>query len=95
MAVHPGSVDTGLTTTFRTTNSWWSEPLYSVIQPLLKTPERGALTQIWAATSQEAKSGTYYVPVAKENAGSGYARDEKLARELWDWTEKEISKHGY
>jgi len=66
-----------------------------LIQPLLKTPEQGALTQIWAATSQEAKAGTYYVPVAKVKAGSAYSRDEKLARELWDWTENEISKHGY
>jgi len=95
MAVHPGGVDTGLALPYRTANSWWFSPLFYLIQPLLKTPEQGALTQIWAATSQEAKAGTYYVPVAKENAGSAYSRDEKLARELWDWTENEFSKHGY
>lgn len=95
MAVHPGGVDTGLATPYVTTNSWWASPVYYVIQNLLKTPEQGALTQIWAATSQEAKTGTYYVPVAKENAGSAYARDNKLARELWDWTENEFLKRGY
>lgn len=95
MAVHPGGVDTGLSTPYVTANSWWASPILYLIKPLLKTPEQGALTQIWAATSPDAKTGTYYVPVAQESAGSAYSGDEKLARELWDWTENEFSKHGY
>ena len=95
MAVHPGPCDTGLATPY-TTNSWWSPPLHYLLTLfVLKTPEKGALTQIWAATSKEAKTGLYYVPVAKEGRASGYANDEKLGRELWDWTEKELAKHGY
>jgi len=55
----------------------------------------GALNQLWAATSVGAKTGTYYYPVGKENQGSSYSRDEKLAEKLWNWTEDELSKQGY
>ncbi len=61
----------------------------------LVTPEQGALTQLFAATSKDAKTGSYYVPIAKEDEASDYARDEKLADELWDWTEKELDAAGY
>lgn len=48
-----------------------------------------------AATSEEAKTGTYYVPTATENAGSKYSQDPKLAGELWEWTEQQLAEHGY
>ena len=41
------------------------------------------------------KQGAYYVPVTKEAASTKFARDPELARQLWDWTEKELAKHGY
>ena len=96
VAVHPGPTDTGLAIPFNNANSWWAPPVYRFLTFLVvQTPEKGALNQIWAATSKEPKTGLYYVPVAKEGRGSSYANDEKLARELWDWTEKELAKHGY
>ena len=96
IVVHPGTVNTGLAMPFVSENSWWGKPgLYLLSLILLKTPDQGALTQIWAATSKDAKTGTYYVPVAKESQGSGYSNDKKLALELWDWTEVELAKHGY
>ncbi len=45
--------------------------------------------------SKDAKTGTFYYPVAKETAGSQYAQSEKVQNELWDWTEKELAAHGY
>ena len=48
-----------------------------------------------AATSEEAKTGTYYVPIATESSGSKYSRDPKLAEELWEWTEQQLTEHGY
>lgn len=48
-----------------------------------------------AATSDEAKTGTYYVPTATESSGSKYSRDSKLAGELWEWTEQQLTEHGY
>lgn len=96
IALHPGTVDTGLTFPFQANYPWWSPTVYRMLNILvLQTPERGVLTQLWAATSDAAKTGTYYVPVAKESNGSAYSRDEQLARELWDWTEKELVKHGF
>jgi hypothetical protein len=56
------------------------------------TVAEGALNQLWAATSMDAKSGKYYVPVAKENAGTAYAQDAELASKLWTWTEAELNK---
>ncbi len=57
--------------------------------------QTGALNQLWASTSKDAKTGTFYYPVAKETPGSQYAQSEKLQTELWDWTEKELAAHGY
>lgn len=48
-----------------------------------------------AATSEEAKTGTYYVPTATESSGSKYSRDTKLAGELWEWTEQQLTENGY
>lgn len=48
-----------------------------------------------AATSEEAKTGTYYVPTATESSGSKYSRDSGLAGELWEWTEQQLAEHGY
>ena len=93
ITLHPGSVDTGLTLSFQAEHSWWAPHIYRVLNNfVLKTPERGALTQLWAATSSDAKSGTYYVQVAKESKGSDHSRDKNLAHELWEWTEKELVK---
>lgn len=57
--------------------------------------ETGTLNQLWASTSKDAKTGTYYNPVGKESPGSKYAQSEKLQSELWDWTERELASHGY
>ncbi|KAF8861495.1 hypothetical protein BDZ45DRAFT_740270 [Acephala macrosclerotiorum] len=45
--------------------------------------EEGAKNQLWAAAVKGA-AGT----------GSGFAKDEKLAGKLWEWTEKELEGQG-
>lgn len=94
MALHPGGINTGLSLGFRQSHPWLSY-VAAPVRYFLKTPQEGALTQLFAATSAEAKSGQYYEPVAKENPGSEYSQDSKLAGELWKWTEAELAKHGY
>lgn len=94
IALHPGGINTGLALGFQESHPW----LAVLMQPVaffLKTPEQGALTQLFAATSPSAKSGQYYVPTAVENTGSKLSQDDKLVTELWDWTESELAKHGY
>ena len=93
-AVHPGGVDTGLPLGFQKSHPWVMFMLHPVVL-LLKTPQQGALTQLFAATSSKVKSGQYYVPTAVENPGSKYSQDQRLAEELWEWTESELAKHGY
>ncbi len=91
MAVHPGGVNSGLSEGFSKAHPWINMMYRPIVSRVFKTPDEGALTQLYAATNKDAKSGSYYVPIAVENPGSKNARDPKLAEELWDWTEKELA----
>ncbi len=96
-AVHPGVVGTDLANTWSQGNTI-IKYLYGIVSPVInKDVPTGTKNQLWASTTPKdtIQSGAYYVPVGKKNPGSKYARDEKLAGELWDWTEKELAKHGY
>ncbi|KAF2093488.1 NAD(P)-binding protein [Rhizodiscina lignyota] len=95
IAVHPGGVNTNLSVTFQKNHPWVGIPGAYLQSFVLKTAEQGALTQLWAATSPDAVSGKYYVPVARENSGSAYSRNPEMAAKLWDWTEEQLAKHGY
>jgi NAD(P)-dependent dehydrogenase (short-subunit alcohol dehydrogenase family) len=61
----------------------------------MQSVAQGALSQLWAATSDGVESGTYYHPVGSKSMGSTYAQSGELARKLWDWTEAELARHGY
>ena len=41
------------------------------------------------------KNGVYYLPVGKEGRSTNDSKDEKLARELWDWSEIHVASKGY
>jgi len=62
-----------------------------------KSTEGGALNQTWAATvrREELVNGAYYKPVGVQSHGSGNAKDRGLQKKLWEWTEAELSRHGY
>ncbi len=59
--------------------------------------EVGAPNQLWAATckKREVVSGGFYKPVGYLSMGAPLAQDTRLARELWEWTEKELEKNGF
>ena len=59
--------------------------------------EVGVRNQIWAATCKrgEIVSGGFYKPVGYLSVGAPLAQDTMLARKLWEWTEKELEKHGF
>jgi hypothetical protein len=63
---------------------------------LLK-PEEGAYNQVWAATTPREKleNGMYYEPVGKlaQTKLDKTARDDDLAKRLWEWTEEALK--GY
>ncbi|KAL9059525.1 MAG: hypothetical protein Q9206_001442, partial [Seirophora lacunosa] len=71
-----------------------------IVGPLfMATVPTGALNQLWAAVGKksEVASGNYYTPVGNLSGGNRFklAHMSVLARELWDWTEKELTGKGY
>ena len=93
VAVHPGFVMTGI---------YDNVPLFTRLPALLlamgKTipPEQGPNNQLWAATCDKTKlvNGEYYEPFGKiGKRTTTAARDERLAEQLWDWTEKELEAY--
>ncbi|EON66411.1 hypothetical protein W97_05508 [Coniosporium apollinis CBS 100218] len=97
VAVHPGVILTELYKPNEETNTlvrWGVGLLGSFV---MGTVQEGAKNQLWAAVAgkEEVRNGAYYVPVGKLSKGSEYAGDEKLAEELWRWSEAEVGKHGF
>ena len=82
--MHPGGIDTGLSQPFQQAHPWLAM-LLGPVRIFLTSVQTGALMQLFAATSPNAKSGQYYVPVAKESLGSRYSQD---------WTEAELKGWG-
>jgi len=91
VSIHPGIVQTNLVISqtlaqraFIKVSTLWSGAM--------KTPAQGAYNTVWASTVTKDKlnNGAYYEPVGLEVKGSKFARDEKAAEQLWEWTEKEL-----
>ena len=95
VVIHPGAVNTNLSLGFQKQHPWVASALAPVLLRMLKTPESGALTQLFAATHPDAKAGVYYTPTAKETTLGTLPSDQNLVTELWDWTENELQEHGY
>jgi NAD(P)-dependent dehydrogenase (short-subunit alcohol dehydrogenase family) len=79
--VHPGAVATDLLRQL----PWW---LYAMISPFLLTPEQGAKTQLFLASSPsvEGVSGGYYVK-SKAARSSPRSYDVEAQKRLWDVSE--------
>lgn len=94
VAVHPGVVATDLVGSQKFLQRAFIQA--SQFGTLLK-PEEGALNQVWAATADREKieNGSYYEPVGKlsqEWLGKT-AKDDALAKRLWEWTEEELKDY--
>lgn len=83
---HPGFVRTGFGANNRGGAAW----LLKVLAPMFaRTPEKGAETLVWAATSAEAASYTgEYFHDCKPTRMAKLAKDEALARRLWELSEE-------
>jgi NAD(P)-dependent dehydrogenase (short-subunit alcohol dehydrogenase family) len=97
VAVHPGVAETGLVTGLGAFNRWfvWATTLR------IKVPiEECAWNQQWAAVAPrgevegEVVSGEYYEPVGVKGDLTKAGGDDKLAKELWEWTERELEAAG-
>ncbi|KAK0737827.1 short-chain dehydrogenase/reductase [Schizothecium vesticola] len=95
VSVHPGSVASNLLTPLSESVNvvsrgalWGYNKLISVSVP------KGAKTQLWAATAprEGIVNGEFYVPVGSAGAMDALSRDSAKAKELWEWSDKEVAK---
>lgn len=96
-SVHPGVIMTDLYNASGD-SSFVMRMGYSVMRRVLHDVHWGAKNQLWAATApkEEVRRSYYWMPIGSKNGGSFWmAQKPKLAEELWDWTEKELERHGY
>ncbi|KIW47671.1 uncharacterized protein PV06_00341 [Exophiala oligosperma] len=98
VSADPGRVQTPLLDEkFKTRDfTTYFQKTYDFLAGMLDA-RHGAFTELWCATydKQKVKTGTHYVPFGHESPGHKKSRDEKHAKELWEWQEKEFEKHGY
>ncbi len=90
--LHPGVVRTG----FATNNSGFIGGLVVVFQtigkPFLLTPEKGALTSIYLASSSEVEGVTgKYFAKSHEAESNAISHDKDVARRLWDLSEQMVA----
>ncbi|TDD10924.1 SDR family NAD(P)-dependent oxidoreductase [Nonomuraea deserti] len=75
VATHPGMTATGI---------FGTGLVKPVANLLMKRPERGAVSSLYAATSPDVRGGEYIGPTLKRLTPSAAARSEELARRLWE-----------
>lgn len=78
--VHPGMVATNL---HHASTGTFLKPFLNAAILFATKVDKGALSQIWAAVSPEAKSGQYYGPIGKVEKGSQLAQDRALQEQLF------------
>jgi NAD(P)-dependent dehydrogenase (short-subunit alcohol dehydrogenase family) len=82
-AAHPGPVATN----FGRSNRGFFGALFALAGPFMLTPEKGARTQIWLASSPDVEGVTgKYFAKCREKKPSARALDEATQRRLWDAT---------
>ncbi|KAL4812963.1 short chain dehydrogenase [Aspergillus spinulosporus] len=89
--VHPGMVATNLH--HASTGTFLKPFLYAAICLAATPVTKGALSQIFAAVSPEAKHGQYYGPIGKEEAGSKLSQNHDIQEKLFKWIQNELSAH--
>ena len=90
LSVHPGVVNTGLVSGLSTFNRHFVN-VTTVGRQV--TVAEGAKNQLWAATTKKNNivNGMFYEPVGKVGQTTAASKNNKLAAELWTWTEEQIS----
>ena len=84
-SMHPG----GVATNFGKRNAGWKGAIWrsavSLGRPMMRTPQKGAETVIWLASSPDAvaDNGAYFVDL-KVKTPSKRARDDEIAARLWE-----------
>ncbi|CAG8747673.1 21280_t:CDS:2, partial [Dentiscutata erythropus] len=94
--LHPGVVRTEASRGIEADWGAWIKPILSVITFFFLTPDDGALTQLYCATSPEIEEknlrGKYFVPFGEVDEPTTLAKDEELAKKLWDFSENFVKE---
>ncbi|KAK9366110.1 hypothetical protein V1509DRAFT_630914 [Lipomyces kononenkoae] len=93
VSVHPGAIATGLIHNLPRLKKVF---VYVVNLGRVKsTLAEGTWNQLWAATEEKNKiaNGAYYEPVGIMGKLDSKGKSEKLAGELWEWTQKELEAY--
>ena len=94
LSVHPGVVKTGLVENLSLANR---ALIHITNIGRIKTVQEAALNQLWAATGDKAKiaNGGFYEPVGvPSKKHDKQSKSEELAKQLWEWTEKELAAYN-
>jgi len=79
--LHPGAVGTNL----GNNNGWWARGLIGLLRPFLKTPQRGARTSVFLATSPDVAEVTgKYFSNSRQARSSKASHDTESAKRLWE-----------
>lgn len=92
VVVHPGVVGTGLVANQGLLNRLFVHATNRIAGASILTPEKGCWNQVWAAAAAgkgDLASGGFYMPVGHlaDDQLDKCATDDRLAGELWRWTE--------
>ncbi|KAL2789220.1 hypothetical protein BJX66DRAFT_352234 [Aspergillus keveii] len=93
VSVHPGVVNTGLVEGLSLARQTfvWATSFHNMV-----TPEEGIKNQLWAATSVKdgIRNGAFYEPVGVLSTGlDKAAKDDELAKRLWEWTDEALVEY--
>lgn len=91
VAVHPGFIKTDL----HTNENFMDRMMVNFMADKWLEKKEGAYTQTWAATvaKEKLENGGYYEPVGVKTVPKTKAgKDAGLAKELWEWTQKELER---
>jgi len=84
-ALHPGIVSTEIA---QKETNWLLSGFWRLIRPMMMTPEKGAKTSVYLASSAEVlKVNGKYFTKCKEKEPARLAKDETLAKQLWEVSE--------
>ena len=98
IALHPGVVNTGIWDHFKERRPVLGAVLSVLSGPFMTSVPDGAKMQLWSSTApkNQVKNGAFYTPAGNgKEYTQAILKNDKLANELWEWTEKEFAKHGY